>query len=255
MPNPCTDCGDNKSDCGGACSLQWDGAVSSCMSQLGIQEKQSLCSVISQIASGLCATNLLLIHPVTEVVWGNKPDPDSSSPNLTYDNRTARNEFKMLDPNTGNTIFLFDTDDGSGSAQFTLTADNFNTTGNFAQINGDTSGNVQIESYSGSQQKVFVELVTSDIGTKLHGLLIAIDTREKARFQADSLDLRPINNEDYEIRYYDRGAGGGTKYFATGADSSISANRKLVWPDNDPVAGQSLKVVSFIGGVIKTQWA
>jgi hypothetical protein len=49
----CSDCSDNK-ECSGVSGIEWDAAVSSCLSQLGAAEGMSLSLVINQIAAAVC---------------------------------------------------------------------------------------------------------------------------------------------------------------------------------------------------------
>lgn len=77
-------------------------------------------------------------------------------------------------------------------------------------------------------------------------------------FQPDSgyVELNPFGTsagETTAIRFLELAANG-SNYFAVKAADNIATTRTLVLPNDDPVAGEFLKVTSFSGGVIVTEW-
>ena len=60
--------------------------------------------------------------------------------------------------------------------------------------------------------------------------------------------------ETTAIRFLELAANG-SNYFATKAADNIATTRTLVWPNDDPSAGEILSVTGFSGGVITTEWA
>lgn len=249
----CTDCGETTQPCPGASTISFDCAVSACLSSLGVTQNMALCVAINQIALAVCSlTNTLFVHPLNEIVTGAAPLRDSSSSHFVYDK--VNSIFYMLDPLTLNTALSVQTDMGGGVAQFSLTTDNSGSTGYYANITGDNVGTLQLTTAISGISKASITVIPFDAGF-LHGVQIEVDGDNKVQFEPTSINLRPVNNLDYTIRFYEHGVVGGVNYFGIKGAASISANRTLVLPDDDPVAGQFLKVTSFIGGVIITEWS
>lgn len=59
--------------------------------------------------------------------------------------------------------------------------------------------------------------------------------------------------ETSEVRFLELAANG-SNYFAVKAADNIATTRRMVWPNDDPSAGEFLKVTSFAGAVITTEW-
>lgn len=79
----------------------------------------------------------------------------------------------------------------------------------------------------------------------------------KAAFKPDSIELYPHGiaaGQTYGARFLELAANG-TDFFEVKAPDNIATTRVMVWPNDNPAAGEVLAVTSYSGGVITTEWA
>lgn len=124
------------------------------------------------------------------------------------------------------------------------------TNGNYSGLAGIwLSGGFNLQGWNSSNSSLKIRKGT---GTSSNGGVIF-------NLNPDSgyAELNPFGTsagETTAIRFMELAANG-SNYFAIKAADNISTTRTLVLPNDDPSAGDFLKVTSFSGGVIVTEWS